>query len=136
LARVWFRPNSRTERLSAFFASTASIISTSWLQSTALCVTSCTIPPPPRAPRSEEGGLCSCGLTAHDHLPHLKDSTQFQDLGADHFDRRSKEVRAKRLVTQLAKLGFLMGVTDRGQCHELYAIHPARMMRKIIPPGS
>jgi hypothetical protein len=32
--------------------------------------------------------------------------TMYQDLGADHFDRRSKEVRAKRLVTQLAKLGF------------------------------
>jgi transposase len=36
----------------------------------------------------------------------LKDGTPFQDLGADHFDRRSKDVRAKRLVTQLAKLGF------------------------------
>jgi hypothetical protein len=36
----------------------------------------------------------------------LKDGTQFQDLGGDHFDRRSKEVRAKRLVTQLAKLSF------------------------------
>jgi hypothetical protein len=31
---------------------------------------------------------------------------QFQDLGADHFDRRSKEVRGKRLVTPLANLGF------------------------------
>ena len=36
----------------------------------------------------------------------IKDGTQFEDLGADHFDRRSKDVRAKRLVTQLAKLGF------------------------------
>jgi transposase len=36
----------------------------------------------------------------------LKDGTQFQDLGADHFDRRSKEVRAKRLVTRLANLDF------------------------------
>jgi transposase len=43
-------------------------------------------------------------LTTIYHM--LKDGTQFQDLGADHFDRRSKEVRAKRLVTQLAKLGF------------------------------
>src|ERR1700751_625993 len=32
----------------------------------------CAIPPPSRAPRSEEGGLCSCGFTAHDHLPHAQ----------------------------------------------------------------
>jgi len=31
---------------------------------------------------------------------------EIQDLGADHFDRRSKEVRAKRLVGQLANPGF------------------------------
>jgi hypothetical protein len=31
--------------------------------------------------------------------------TQFQDLGAGHFDRRSKDVRAKRLVAQLANPG-------------------------------
>ena len=43
-------------------------------------------------------------LTTVYHM--LKDGTQFQDLGADHFDRRSKELKAKRLVTQLAKLGF------------------------------
>ena len=43
-------------------------------------------------------------LTTIYHM--LKDGTQFQDLGADHFDRRSKEVRAKRLVGQLANLGF------------------------------
>jgi hypothetical protein len=43
-------------------------------------------------------------LTTIYHM--LKDGTQFQDLGADHFDRRSKEVRAKRLVTRLANLGF------------------------------
>lgn len=36
----------------------------------------------------------------------LKDGTQFHDLGADHFDRRSKDVKAKRLVAQLSKLGF------------------------------
>ena len=43
-------------------------------------------------------------LTTIYHM--LKDGTQFQDLGADHFDRRSKEVRANRLVTRLANLGF------------------------------
>jgi hypothetical protein len=36
----------------------------------------------------------------------LKNGTSFKDLGADHFDRRSKELKVKRLVTQLAGLGF------------------------------
>jgi transposase len=43
-------------------------------------------------------------LTTIYHM--LEDGTQFADLGVDHFDRRSKEVSAKRLVVQLAKLGF------------------------------
>jgi transposase len=43
-------------------------------------------------------------LTAIYHM--LKDGTEHLDLGADHFDRRSTEVKAKRLVAQLAKLGF------------------------------
>jgi hypothetical protein len=36
----------------------------------------------------------------------LKDGTQHQDLGADHFDHRSTEIKAKRLAAQIAKLGF------------------------------
>ena len=43
-------------------------------------------------------------LTAIYHM--LKDGTEHRDLGADHFDRRPVEVKAKRLVGQLAKLGF------------------------------
>lgn len=43
-------------------------------------------------------------LTAIYHM--LKDGTTFQDLGADHFDRRSTEIKARRLVDQLSKLGF------------------------------
>jgi hypothetical protein len=43
-------------------------------------------------------------LTTIYHM--LKDGTQFQDLGANRFDRRSKDVRAKRPVAQLANLGF------------------------------
>ena len=45
----------------------------------------------------------------------LKDGTQFQDLGADHFDRRPKDMRAKRLVIQLAKLGFEAKLTPLAQ---------------------
>jgi transposase len=43
-------------------------------------------------------------LTAIYHM--LKDGTEHQDLGIDHFDRRTTDVKAKRLVAQLAKLGF------------------------------
>jgi transposase len=43
-------------------------------------------------------------LTAIYHM--LKDGTFHQDLGADYFDRQSTEVKAKRLVAQLTKLGF------------------------------
>jgi hypothetical protein len=40
---------------------------------------------------------------------------QTQNLGADHFDRRSKELKAKRLVTQLTKLGFDAVLTPLAQ---------------------
>jgi transposase len=43
-------------------------------------------------------------LTAIYHM--LKNGTEHQDLGADHFDRRSTEIKAKRLAAQIAKLGF------------------------------
>src|SRR5215471_7896511 len=43
-------------------------------------------------------------LTAVYHM--LKDGTQHQDPGANHFDHRSTEIRAKRLAAQIAKLGF------------------------------
>ena len=43
-------------------------------------------------------------LTAIYHM--LKDGTEHRDLGAGYFDRRPPEVKAKRLVGQLAKLGF------------------------------
>jgi transposase len=43
-------------------------------------------------------------LTAIYHM--LKNNTKHQDLGAHHFDRRPAELKAKRLVGQLQKLGF------------------------------
>jgi transposase len=43
-------------------------------------------------------------LTAIYHM--LKNGTEHQDLGADHFDRRSTEIKARRLAAQIAKLGF------------------------------
>jgi transposase len=43
-------------------------------------------------------------LTAIYHM--LKDGTMFQALGADHFDRRTKEQQKNRLVKRLAELGY------------------------------
>jgi transposase len=60
-----------------------------------------------RAKRGEKKAICAVAasiLTAIYHM--LKDGTQHQDLGADHFDGRSSEFKAKRLVAQLKKLGF------------------------------
>jgi len=60
-----------------------------------------------RAKRGPKKAICAVAasmLTAIYHM--LKDGTEHRDLGADHFDRRSTEVKAKRLVAQLAKLGF------------------------------
>jgi transposase len=57
-----------------------------------------------RGPKKAVCAVAASLLTTIYHM--LKDGTQFKDLGADHFDRRSKDVKAKRLVNQLAKLGF------------------------------
>jgi hypothetical protein len=43
-------------------------------------------------------------LTAIYHI--LKNGVEHHDLGADHFDRRATDVKAKRLVAQLTKLGY------------------------------
>ena len=43
-------------------------------------------------------------LTAIYHM--LKNGTPHHDLGADYFDRRSPEAKARRLVSQLSRLGF------------------------------
>jgi transposase len=43
-------------------------------------------------------------LTAVYHM--LKNGTQHQDLGANYFDHRSTEIKARRLAAQIAKLGF------------------------------
>ena len=43
-------------------------------------------------------------LTAAYHM--LKDGTFYQDLGADHFNRRRPDAQARRLLKRLASLGF------------------------------
>ena len=48
--------------------------------------------------------LNSRALTVRGTLP--RSVTQFQDLGAHHFDRRPPEAKARHLVAQLTKLGY------------------------------
>jgi transposase len=57
-----------------------------------------------RGPKKAICAVAAAMLTAIYHM--LTHGTPHQDLGADHFDRRSTEMKAKRLVGQLAKLGF------------------------------
>jgi transposase len=50
-------------------------------------------------------------LTAIYHM--LKHGVAHADLGADHFDRRSTDFKAKRLVNQFTKLGFEVTLQPR-----------------------
>ena len=60
-----------------------------------------------RSRRGPQKAICAVAasiLTAIYHM--LKSGLPHRDLGADYFDRRSLEAKAKCLVSQLAKLGF------------------------------
>jgi transposase len=57
-----------------------------------------------RGPQKAICAVAASILTAIYHM--LKSGLPHRDLGADYFDRRSPQAKVKRLVTQLAKLGF------------------------------
>lgn len=57
-----------------------------------------------RGPKKAVCAVAASMLTAIYHM--LKDGVAHQDLGADHFSKRSPEKKARYLVAQLAKLGF------------------------------
>src|SRR6185369_9401142 len=59
-----------------------------------------------RRPRKAVCAVAASILTATYHM--LKDGTAYAyaDLGPDHFDRRSREVQARRLVRRLGDLGY------------------------------
>jgi transposase len=57
-----------------------------------------------RGPQKAICAVAASLLTAIYHM--LKDGTEHQDLGIAYFDHRSIEVRTKRLVAQLATLGY------------------------------
>lgn len=57
-----------------------------------------------RGPQKAICAVAASMLTSAYHM--LKNGTQFQDLGADYFDRRCTEAKANHLIRQLTKLGF------------------------------
>jgi transposase len=69
-----------------------------------------------RAKRGPKKAICAVAasmLTAIYHM--LKDGTLHQDLGADHFDRRSSEAKARYHIVQLTKLGFRVALQTAAQ---------------------
>ncbi|MGC2203077.1 MAG: hypothetical protein WA633_23425 [Stellaceae bacterium] len=57
-----------------------------------------------RGPQKAICAVAASILTAIYHM--LENDTRHHDLGADYFDRRSPEAKAKRLLAQLSRLGF------------------------------
>src|SRR4051812_34210367 len=64
-----------------------------------------------RGPKKAVCAVAASMLTAIWHM--LRDGAFYQDLGADHFQRRSPEQQAQHLVRQIAKLGFACTITSR-----------------------
>jgi transposase len=61
-----------------------------------------------RGPKTAILAVAASMLTAAYHM--LKDSVDYRDLGADHFDRRDKAKLAKRLIARLHDLGLTVEV--------------------------
>ncbi len=57
--------------------------------------------------RGELKARCAVAASLLTTIYHMiRNGTAFNDLGADYFDRRPVEIKANRLVAQLAKLGY------------------------------
>lgn len=57
-----------------------------------------------RGPKKAVGAVAASILTAAYHM--IADGTFYQDLGADHFERRAKPNQIKRLVAKIQSLGY------------------------------
>jgi transposase len=66
-----------------------------------------------RGPQKAICAVAASLLTAIYHM--LKYGVPHHDLGANYFDRRPTELKAKRLVAQLAKLGFAVQLQPAAQ---------------------
>ena len=62
-----------------------------------------------RGAKKAIGAVAASILTAIYHM--LKNGTCYQDLGPDHFDRRAKTTKTKRLVARLQNLGYAVLIT-------------------------
>ena len=62
-----------------------------------------------RGPKKAIMAVAASILTAIYHM--LKDGTTYQDLGCNHFDRRSTDQQKNRLVKRLAELGYAVEIT-------------------------
>jgi transposase len=62
-----------------------------------------------RGTKKAYGAVAASMLTAIYHM--LRDGTFYQDLGPDHFNKKTKTSHAKRLVTRLQNLGFAVHIT-------------------------
>jgi len=63
-----------------------------------------------RGPQKAICAVAASILTAAYHM--LRDGTFYHDLGPDHFHSASPKAQAQRLVSQIAKLGFVCTITD------------------------
>jgi hypothetical protein len=61
-----------------------------------------------RGPQKAVCAVAASVLTAIYHM--LKNGTVYQDLGADHFNRRSKTTQTMRLVKRLEHLGYAVEI--------------------------
>jgi transposase len=60
-----------------------------------------------RSRRGPQKAICAVAASLLTSIYHmLKDGTPYEDLGADHFVRRSKTTHAQRLVKSLEHLGY------------------------------
>jgi transposase len=65
-----------------------------------------------RSRKGPKKAICAVAASMLATIYHmLKNDTQYTDLGPDHFDQRAQGQRVKRLVSQLAKLGYDAHIT-------------------------
>ncbi len=77
-----------------------------------------------RGPKKAVCAVAASMLTAIWHM--LRCGTFYQDLGADHFHRRSPEQQVQHLASQIGKLGFACTITSQPALvlPSLRAAHP------------
>jgi transposase len=69
-----------------------------------------------RAKHGSKKAICAVAASMLKAIYHmLKNGVEHHDLGPNHFDRRSNDIKAKRLVAQLTNLGFQVQLQPAAQ---------------------